>query len=85
MIPLQLAVFANVPYVFRTSDNGYKVMALYDTYLHRNIETASIGTKNAAIIITIVLIYYGSIQFIWLNFATNSIWWLPYRFYLLEF
>jgi hypothetical protein len=27
-----------------------------------------------------VLLYYAAVEFVWLNFATHSIYWLPYRF-----
>jgi hypothetical protein len=32
----------------------------------------------------LILVYYGCVLFIWLNFATNARYWLPYRFYPLE-
>ena len=28
--------------------------------------------------------YYSAVLFVWLNFATHSQYWLPYRFYPLE-
>ncbi len=28
-----------------------------------------------------VLIYYVAVQFVWLNYASNAVAWLPYRFY----
>lgn len=31
-----------------------------------------------------VLAYYGIVQFVWLNFAIHSRYWLPYRFYPFE-
>jgi len=31
-----------------------------------------------------VLLYYGAVQFVWLNFASHAEYWLPYRFYPLE-
>lgn len=30
---------------------------------------------------TIILIYYATVQFVWLNFAVNVHGWIPYRFY----
>jgi hypothetical protein len=27
-----------------------------------------------------VLFYYAAVEFVWLNFATHSVYWLPYRF-----
>jgi hypothetical protein len=32
----------------------------------------------------LVLLYYGAVLFVWLNYATHSFAWLPYRFYPLE-
>ena len=34
--------------------------------------------------VTAVVLYYGLVNFVWLNFATHSSYWLPYRFYPLE-
>ncbi|MEZ5503152.1 MAG: EpsG family protein [Halioglobus sp.] len=31
-----------------------------------------------------ILFYYGCVLFVWLNFATNARYWIPYRFYPLE-
>lgn len=31
-----------------------------------------------------VLLYYALVQFVWLNFGTHAIYWLPYRFMPLE-
>ena len=32
----------------------------------------------------LVLFYYGTVLFVWLNYATHAFAWLPYRFYPLE-
>lgn len=32
----------------------------------------------------VVLVYSAAVQFVWLNFAVHSKYWLPYRFYPLE-
>jgi hypothetical protein len=29
----------------------------------------------------LVLLYYGAVLFVWLNYATHAVAWLPYRFY----
>ena len=31
----------------------------------------------------LIIVLYGAIQFVWLNYAVNAYLWLPYRFYLL--
>lgn len=33
---------------------------------------------------SLVLLYYGAVLFVWLNYATHASYWLPYRFYPLE-
>jgi len=33
----------------------------------------------AALLVAAVMAYSAMIQFVWLNYATNSYWWLPYR------
>lgn len=45
------------------------------------------GTRRAStrqLWVVAVLGYYLAVQFTWLNFATHSDYWLPYRFYPLE-
>ena len=32
----------------------------------------------------LVLLYYGTVMFVWLNFAAHSMFWIPYRFYPFE-
>jgi hypothetical protein len=34
--------------------------------------------------VAIVLLYYGLVLFVWLNFASHSQYWIPYRFYPAE-
>jgi len=36
------------------------------------------GRRNQAIVLG-VLLYYGAVLFVWLNFATNSRYWIPYQ------
>jgi hypothetical protein len=40
--------------------------------------------KEATIVVVAILLYYGAVQFVWLNFAVNAHYWVPYRFYPLE-
>lgn len=41
--------------------------------------------RHRKIWVGVVVVYYGVVLFTWLNFATHAQFWLPYRFYLLEF
>ena len=41
------------------------------------------GRRNEVLVLA-VLFYYAAVQFVWLNYASHAISWLPYRFYPLE-
>jgi len=41
------------------------------------------GARNT-LLTALVLLYYGAVLFVWLNYANNAYAWLPYRFYPLE-
>ena len=41
------------------------------------------GKRNTVRVIQ-VLLYYAAVLFVWLNYADNRDYWLPYKFYLLE-
>ena len=72
MLPLQLVVFARLPDFFGVQgkpDSGAR---------HPR------KVKDATIMLATILIYYTAVQFVWLNYAQYSKWWLPYRFYPLE-
>jgi hypothetical protein len=45
-----------------------------------------LGKENGGekVWVVLVLMYFMSVQFVWLNFASHAPAWLPYRFYLLE-
>ena len=49
---------------------------LPDVFGHR-------GGRNQ-VLVAAVLFYYAAVQFVWLNYASHAIAWLPYRFYPLE-
>ena len=38
------------------------------------------GRPNEVLVVA-VLFYYAAVQFVWLNYASHAISWLPYRFY----
>ena len=42
------------------------------------------GGRGALAIRLGVIIYYAVVLFVWLNFADNSLYWIPYRFLLLQ-
>ena len=37
-------------------------------------------SRNLGLVVA-VLIYYASVEFVWLNYATHAFAWIPYRFY----
>jgi hypothetical protein len=71
-LPLQLVVCARLPDVLAAT-------AVSSSGLKRS----TIG-KYSTIVVAAILIYYGTVQFVWLNFANNADAWVPYRFYPLE-
>jgi hypothetical protein len=38
--------------------------------------------RNARMVAAIVVLFYGTVQFTWLNYATYANYWIPYRSYL---
>jgi len=40
--------------------------------------------KYNEVLVAAVLFYYAAVQFVWLNYASHAVAWLPYRFYPLE-
>ncbi len=73
MIPLQLVVFSHLPDALGNrlgSDGSYDV-------------TSKVAPNEVALTIY-VLLFYGLVYFVWLNYADYAIYWLPYRFYLMD-
>jgi hypothetical protein len=35
-------------------------------------------------VVVATLLYYGAVEFVWLNYATHAAWWVPYRFFPFE-
>jgi len=54
-IPLQVFVFARLPYLAKSMSN-------------RTLLTMA------------VVFYYAAVQFVWLNYATHAVYWIPYKF-----
>jgi len=82
MLPLQLVVFSRLPFVLgaksRINQRAHSA-ALPGSSIKRLT-----ARKDAQILMFAVLLYYGLVQFIWLNFAANAYAWQRYRFYPLE-
>jgi len=83
MLPLQLVVFGRLPDVFGEQSEKYRAQSTATVIPVSRGGRATIA-KNVPIVVAVVLLYYGSVQFVWLNYATNAPEWLPYRFYPLE-
>jgi len=83
MLPLQLAVFAHLPDVFgvqRTRDRA----PIAPTAANSGARRSTTISENELIKVA-VLLYYGAVQFAWLNYATHAWAWVPYRFYPMEY
>jgi hypothetical protein len=86
-LPLQLIVFSHLPYVFSTRPGRSQTIVAVNAF-DRNATMRSNDSnrsKNIRLSTAAVLLFYGLVQFVWFNFATNAFNWLPYRFYPLEF
>jgi hypothetical protein len=83
MLPLQVVVFARLPFAFGA--RGARYQAATDSAVIFDSKTTRLTAgKDAPILTVSVLLYYGLVQLVWLNFATNAYAWVPYRFYPLD-
>ena len=82
MLPLQLVVFSRIPLAFGATGNVNR-HANKSSLPNSSISRLNAG-KSTPELTFAVLLYYGCVQFIWLNFATNAFAWQEYRFYPLE-
>ena len=42
------------------------------------------GNGGRELWVGFVVMYYATVHFVWLNFATHAQYWLPYKFYPFE-
>ena len=84
MLPLQMLVFARLPDAFGAQGERYHHAPTAAAFAPGSQARRSTGGKDAPIIVAAILLYYGAVQFVWLNFADNAPYWVPYRFYPLE-
>jgi hypothetical protein len=81
LLPLQLAVFARLPDVFGAQGKRYQAPTAAAVAPESGARRSTTIAKGAPILVAAILIYYGAVQFVWLNFAENAHSWVPYRFY----
>ncbi|HEY8033760.1 MAG TPA: EpsG family protein [Methylocella sp.] len=79
MLPLQLVVFSRLPLAFGATGNVNR-HANKSSLPNSSISRLNAGKATPKLTFA-VLLYYGCVQFIWLNFATNAFAWQEYRFY----
>jgi hypothetical protein len=82
LLPLQMAVFSRLPYALsrRQSESAADEGALCSS--SRN--SHSYDREVMHLVQMYIIIYYGAVQFIWLNFSNYSSKWLPYRVYVFQ-
>jgi EpsG family len=83
MLPLQLVVFARLPDVFGAQGKRYQAPTAATILPDSGARRSRTG-RDAPILVAMILLYYGAVQFVWLNYAANASSWLPYRFYPLD-
>lgn len=64
---------------------GLYMLPLQLAVFSRLPEVLGAAPRNRRLWVGLVVVYYAVVLFIWLNFATHAQYWLPYRFYPLEF
>jgi hypothetical protein len=82
LLPLQLVVFSRLPGVFGANGNVHQQVSP-SIFSGSSMGRLTVQRETPAITVA-VLLYYGFVQLIWLNFATNAYAWKQYRFYPLE-
>jgi hypothetical protein len=63
---------------------GLYMLPLQLVVFSRLPEVFGQSSRSVRILVGIVVLYYAVVLFTWLNFATHSQYWIPYRFYPLE-
>jgi hypothetical protein len=63
---------------------GLYMLPLQLVVFSRLPEVLGQRSRDVQIWVGIVILYYAVVLFTWLNFATHSQYWMPYRFYPLE-
>lgn len=78
LLPLQLVVCARLPDIFTREEEVFDAVdATGGLAIARSSGSAQFLTVS-------IVLYYGLVEFVWLNFAKTSFAWLPYRFYPFE-
>lgn len=86
---MALIVLAFIPIlVISPSSTAVDRVALYfipiQIYVFPRLPNVIWRGKHRLEVQGLVVLYYGSVLLVWLNFATHAQYWLPYRFYPLE-
>jgi hypothetical protein len=81
---LLLAVFFTTSASTAVDRVGLYMLPLQLVVFSRLPEALGQRPRDVKILTGMVVAYYAIVFFTWLNFATHSMYWLPYKFYLLE-
>ncbi|MBI1867942.1 MAG: EpsG family protein [Methylocystis sp.] len=81
-LPLQIAVFAHAPSIFAGRNSHNKMAVRKQASISPYYNYSIIESNYLLVIFTIT--YFGLIQYTWLNFANNSLYWIPFRLYFLD-
>jgi hypothetical protein len=84
LLPLQLVVFTRLPDVLGVRGKRHPAPAAAAIVPESRASRSTMEDKYAPMLVAVILLYYGAVQFVWLNFADNAYAWVPYRFYPLE-
>ncbi|WP_259303618.1 EpsG family protein [Thermomonas sp. S9] len=79
---MALFAIACIPLVSQASTAVDRV-ALYfiplQLFVFSRIARLAVAARRKGILVVSVMAYYAAVQLVWLNFATHSQYWIPYR------
>lgn len=83
---LSLIALAFIPILLLSpSSTAVDRVALYfiplQLYVFSRLPNAVFGGRHRIAMHSGVIVFYGLVLFVWLNYATHAKYWLPYRFY----
>lgn len=79
---MALLSIACVPFVF-TASTAVDRVALYfipiQIFVFSRITRLTAVPKSRGVVVLFLIAYYAAVLFVWLNFATHSRYWIPYK------
>ncbi|HEY8097120.1 MAG TPA: EpsG family protein [Methylobacter sp.] len=83
LLPLQIVISSRAPSLF-VRHGGEKEMdgAIIRRNLSGEAHQHFLSNQGNVVVLVLIVLYWGIVQFTWLNFANNAFYWVPYKLYL---